>query len=158
MGNWKQSDLEDARERIASLSNTQRVSSARLISEHINHITERPKIYSYTIGFKIPSLNEYYSGKHWSVRKKKADSIKSKICGLIKENMPHHINTFDIEITYNNRMDVDNVILSKFFVDSLRKLKIIPQDNTKHYKGLSIRFDDTIRKNTYLIKLNILSY
>ena len=69
---------------------------------------------------KPPSLNQYYAGKHWAIRKKQKDEY-SKFC---KEELEKYdaftCETYEIHIRYHSRHDVDNVILvSKFLSDTL---------------------------------------
>lgn len=103
---------------------------------------------------KPPSLNQYYAGKHWAIRKKQKDEY-SKFC---KEELEKYdaftCDTYELYIRYNSRHDVDNIILvSKFLSDTLVAMGIVKDDGNKYYKRLDIRVDKDLPKDSFKVKL-----
>jgi antitoxin component YwqK of YwqJK toxin-antitoxin module len=112
---------------------------------------------SYTIRYEGAGIsnNEFYAGKHWTVRagiKKKYAKIFS---WLIKGKAKKY-DTIGMVLFYNSRHDTDNVVsLQKLLIDSL-KGKYIKDDSTKYMKFTAQVFDPTLPHNTFefvIIKL-----
>lgn len=102
---------------------------------------------------KPPSLNQYYSGRHWAIRKKQKDEY-SKYC---KEELEKYdafcADTYEISIEYNSRHDVDNVILvSKFLSDTLVAMGFVKDDGNKYYKKLCIKINKELPKDTFYVR------
>jgi len=97
---------------------------------------------------KPPSLNQYYAGKHWAIRKKQKDEY-SKFCKEELEKFDAFTcESYEIHIRYNTRADVDNLVLvSKFTADTLVANEWIADDNPKHYHRLTITYDKSVEKN-----------
>lgn len=99
------------------------------------------------------SLNEWYSGKHWSNRAKQKNKWKLKYLSLFGCETPR-LSQFKIELTYNSRLDNDNCItLIKLFSDFLKERMIVKDDSKKYWRGLSITPDESLPKNTYVLRL-----
>jgi|14BtaG_2_1085337.scaffolds.fasta_scaffold03846_7 hypothetical protein len=108
---------------------------------------------------KPPSLNQYYAGKHWAIRKKHKDDY-SKIC---KEELEKYdaftMDSYEIHITYNSRHDVDNIILvSKFLSDTLVAMGSVKDDGNKYYKRLNIKVDKELPKDCFLVEVRCYGY
>lgn len=103
---------------------------------------------------KPPSLNAYYAGKHWAIRKKHKDEY-SKYCKEELERYDHFtFNYYEISIRYNSRHDVDNIILvSKFLSDTLVAQGMVKDDGNKYYKRLDIKIDKELPKDGFLVKV-----
>jgi Holliday junction resolvase RusA-like endonuclease len=103
---------------------------------------------------KPPSLNAYYAGKHWAIRKKHKDEY-SKCCKEELERYDHFtFNSYEISIRYNSRHDVDNIILvSKFLSDTLVAQGMVKDDGNKYYKRLDIKIDKELPKDSFLVKV-----
>lgn len=103
---------------------------------------------------KPPSLNKIYSGGHWAIRKKYKDEYKKSCQEALSEYDRFTCEEIYIIISYNSRLDIDNgILVSKFLADTLVSEGIIPDDNPKYYKSVSIRYDGTLEKNTYICKV-----
>lgn len=94
-----------------------------------------------TLWTKRFSLNCYYSGVHWAVRKKDADYwhllTLSAIQGLKPTNKPVILTFY-----FNDGLDIGNhAAIAKMIEDGL-KGRIIPDDNRKHVKGHEYYFHD----------------
>ena len=103
---------------------------------------------------KPPSLNKIYAGKHWAVRKKYKDDYKA-IC---TEALAHYdkftCEGFRLDISYRSRLDIDNgILVSKFLADTLVALEVVKDDNPKYYDKVTICYDESLEKDTYLVKL-----
>jgi hypothetical protein len=103
---------------------------------------------------KPPSLNKIYAGKHWAVRKKYKDDYK-KICAeALCEYDSFVAEEFYFDISYNSRLDIDNgILVSKFLADTLVSEGIVQDDSPKYYKKVSIRYDQDLPKNTYIVNI-----
>lgn len=107
---------------------------------------------------KPPSLNKFYGGKHWTYRKRMADTYKQAVRESISETLGENVERnwirFQMHISYNSRYDVDNSVLcSKFVADALVDMGFVKDDNTTYYKKVTIKYDPGLPKETYLVKV-----
>ena len=106
-----------------------------------------------TIADKFPSLNEWYSSNNKFIRIRHKQKYK-KILERYLEHINVKLDFFYIELRYNNRLDCDNNIpIIKILCDELKEKNIIINDNNKYFKGLSMIYDNTLDKNTYVINI-----
>lgn len=108
---------------------------------------------------KPPSLNKIYAGKHWAVRKKYKDDYKQE-CQKELAKLDNFIcSRIHLFITYNSRLDIDNgILVSKFLADTLVSEGIIQDDNPKHYDKVTIKYDENVPKNNYIVKIKCFDY
>lgn len=113
---------------------------------------------SYTIRYEGEGIsnNQFYAGKHWTVRagiKKKYEKI---FLWLIKSSKPKKYDSIGCVVFFNSRHDCDNVTaLMKLVIDTL-KGKYIKDDSTKYLKFTAQVHDPTLPHNTFefvIIKL-----
>lgn len=106
---------------------------------------------------KAISLNQLYAGKHWTYRKKQKDEY-TKLIKAELDNYDHYTaQSMSIDIKYNCRYDVDNsIVCAKFVADALVHYGWIPEDNTKHYQSLRIRYDESIEKNICKVRIALM--
>ncbi len=103
---------------------------------------------------KPPSLNQYYAGKHWAIRKKQKDEYSAYCKAELEKFDSFTCDSYEIHIRYNSRHDVDNVILvSKFLSDTLVSQGIVKDDGNKYYKRLNIVIDKELPKDSFLVKV-----
>jgi len=103
---------------------------------------------------KPPSLNMIYAGKHWTYRKKKKDEYKEICIGELSKIDAFTCEAFRMVISYNSRLDIDNgILVSKFLADTLVSQGIVPDDSPKYYDQVTIKYDKSLEKNSYLVKL-----
>lgn len=108
---------------------------------------------SLTINALFPSLNAWYSMNDKFVRIKHKKKYGEFLYTQMKD-IDIKIDTFFIELRYNNRCDCDNNIpIIKILCDVMKDKQIIMNDNKKYFKGLLMRYDDTIKKNSYVINI-----
>jgi hypothetical protein len=104
---------------------------------------------------KPPSLNKIYAGKHWAVRKKYKDDYKKHCLEALQKYDKFTCEGIEFHISYNSRLDIDNgILVSKFLADTLVSEGIIPDDNPKYYKKVTLVFDENLEKNTYICKVH----
>ena len=103
---------------------------------------------------KPPSLNKIYAGKHWAVRKKYKDDYKAICIEALKQYDPFTTETFRMGIRYHSRLDIDNgILVSKFLADTLVAEGIVQDDSPKYYDQVTISYDKSLPKDTYLVTL-----
>jgi hypothetical protein len=108
---------------------------------------------------KPPSLNKIYAGKHWAVRKKYKDDYKKECKKELAKLDSFRCDSFRLLITYNSRMDIDNgILVSKFLADTLVSEGIVADDSPKYYDKVTIIYDSTVPKNTYIVKIKCYGY
>lgn len=117
----------------------------------------KQKSISFSLEYKFPTLNDWYSGNHWKIRsviKKKSHSYISSLLNDIPEKP--EIITFTISLRYNlPRRDADNMLpVVKLFVDCLKNNNWILEDSPKYFKSFEIIFDEKLNKNSQIITIN----
>ena len=56
-------------------------------------------------------------------------------------------------------MDIDNgILVSKFLADTLVSEGIVVDDSPKYYDKVTIIYDSTVPKNTYIVKIKCYGY
>jgi hypothetical protein len=108
---------------------------------------------SITFKGSIPSLNSYAGGKNFYAKAKVIKDIKSDLRLLCIKAGFYKVDKFCIDVEFNSRHDVDNVVtIEKIFVDSL-KGRYIEDDNKKYFRGLSIRPNEELPMNTFILSV-----
>jgi len=103
---------------------------------------------------KPPSLNKIYAGKHWAVRKKYKDDYKAICIEALGDYERFYCEGFRMDISYRSRLDIDNgILVSKFLADTLVAVEAVKDDSPKYYDKVTIRFDESLPKDTYRVKL-----
>lgn len=99
---------------------------------------------------KIPSLNKFYAGPHWTFRSKE----KTKWRAIIMDQLDYDFIFESCIITakVNYRYDLDNCIMAiKFTQDALVEAGMIHDDNKKFIKAVRIEPASDLPKDTSLI-------
>jgi len=103
---------------------------------------------------KPPSLNAYYAGRHFMVRKKHKEVYWKHIAAALTPFGKFRLERFSIAVRYNCRYDVDNAICcSKFLADYLRNYGHVPDDTPKYYLAQETRFDPSLPKEQFLVSI-----
>lgn len=96
-------------------------------------------------------LNAYYTGKHWSVRKKDAEYWHYLVRCELRNQMPKRMvplrSPMVITFYWNDNLDLSNhAVMAKMIEDALKGV-IIEDDSRKHVKGIEHYFhgEDFIR-------------
>lgn len=101
---------------------------------------------------RFPSLNEWYSGKHWTARKKQKEAGRAVISRHLLQHIQKRVKTFTIKVKHNVKYDCDNCIpVVKITADTLVYLGIAIDDTNKFFKGFSIEYDAEVQKGYYYI-------
>lgn len=110
-----------------------------------------PLILIYTGKKRIATSNELHSRWRWYntgqyYRREFIDAL---------QNYPRvDFKAFGLEVRYNTNHDPDNLsAVAKFFIDTLRELKYMKNDNREYYKYLNISYDSTLPKVTIEFKV-----
>ena len=108
---------------------------------------------------KPPSLNKWYSGKHWSVRKKQKEIYTGYIQGQLEAIDAFSMDRFAIDVQYNCRYDVDNAITCvKFLADYLRGNGYVGDDTTKFFFSQSTKFNPELNKDEFRATIKCYGY
>jgi len=108
---------------------------------------------------KPPSLNKWYSGKHWSVRKKQKESYSGHIKDQLERIDSFTMDRFAIDVQYNCRYDVDNAITCiKFLADYLRGDGYVVDDTPKYFFSQSTTFNQELNKDEFKATIRCYGY
>jgi len=100
---------------------------------------------------KPPSLNQFYAGKHFSIRTKHKEKYWKEIAAALEVHDKWSMEAFSIDVRYNCRYDVDNAICcAKFLADYLRNNGYVEDDTPKYFTSQSTTFDDSVSKDKFL--------
>lgn len=108
---------------------------------------------------KPPSLNQFYAGRHFSVRQKYKKQYFEELDKAFEAYDEFTAETFSIHVFHNSRYDTDNCILAiKFTADYLRHRNWVEDDNKKYFKKLSIEVQEDLPKDIFKVKLKLYGY
>ena len=100
------------------------------------------------------STNVAYSGG-WRNRYEKTSERKATFNSLLSSKTEHMFDAFEIHVSYNGRFDIDNTVATiKIFVDSMRDMGIIKEDNSRNFKKLTIKYNPTQTNPSYVFTVN----
>lgn len=109
--------------------------------------------YEITIG-KVPSLNQFYAGGHWMIRKKAKDKFAAEVSEQLDTYDKVVLKTLNVRCASNYRYDLDNSILAvKFALDAFRRWGGIEDDSTKFLDKITMVHDPDVEKSTAKITL-----
>jgi restriction endonuclease Mrr len=98
---------------------------------------------------KVPSLNQFYSSKHWIVRKKAKDKFVAEVLEQLAGYEPFKFSSLVVNLEHNYGYDNDNCIMAiKFALDGLRKHGGVQDDTARFVTKVSIFRNSEIEKNT----------
>lgn len=108
---------------------------------------------------KPPSLNKFYSGRHYAVRVKYKNEYWESIAKAIKDHDKFWIDSMEIHVRYNCRFDVDNAICCcKFLADYLRNHGYIHDDSPKFFTKQSTQYDPEVEKDKFVATIKGYGY
>ncbi len=108
---------------------------------------------------KPPSLNKWYSGKHWAIRKKQKESYSESIKEQLDSIDKFTMDRFKVDVQYNCRYDVDNAITCvKFLADYLRSDGYVIDDTPKYFFSQSTKFNPELKKNEFKATIKCYGY
>lgn len=98
-------------------------------------------------------LNDYKS-LHWRKLKAKYDPIKAELTNEIQHISPPALAWFEVRVFHRTKLDMDNLVgMVKPFVDSLRALKVVPEDDKKHWDYLSVQHAPQLKNGTIVFEV-----
>ena len=98
---------------------------------------------------KVPSLNSFYAGSHWTKRKKAKDAALKEVKEQLGFNQGPAYNSFRVTANVRYRYDLDNSIIAvKFTSDALKALGWIKDDSPKYFRHLLLVWKETLPANT----------
>ena len=101
-----------------------------------------------TLG-KVPSLNQFYSSKHWIVRKKAKDKFVAEVLDQLAGYDKFKFSSLVVNLEHNYGYDNDNCIMAiKFALDGLRKHGGVQDDTARFVTKVSIFRNSEVEKNT----------
>ena len=108
---------------------------------------------------KPPSLNKFYSGRHFAIRQKYKKEYWEAIAEVMEGLDKFHIDKMELHVRYNCRFDVDNAICcSKFLADYLRNHSYIMDDSPKFFTKQSTQYDPTVEKDKFVATIKGYGY
>ena len=108
-----------------------------------------------TLG-KVPSLNSFYSGSHWTKRKRAKDAALQEIKEQLGFNTAPAYRSFSISAYVRYRYDLDNSIIAvKFTSDALKTLGWIKDDSPKYFRHLVLVWKEEIPKDAAKIQITL---
>ena len=110
--------------------------------------TRKNKEIVLTLG-KVPSLNSFYAGSHWTKRKKAKDAALKEVKEQLGFNQDAPYNSFRVTANVRYRYDLDNSIIAvKFTSDALKALGWIKDDSPKYFRRLLLVWKESLPANT----------
>lgn len=98
---------------------------------------------------KIPSLNEFYSSKHWTIRKKYKDKIALEVLSQLSQYEPVTYPKIQVELRCNVRLDLDNSIMAvKLSLDAFKHWGGVKDDSPKYVTKISMLVDKELEYGT----------
>ena len=108
-----------------------------------------------TLG-KVPSLNSFYAGSHWTKRKKAKDAALKEVKEQLGFNQDAPYNSFRVTANVRYRYDLDNSIIAvKFTSDALKALGWIKDDSPKYFRRLLMVWTEQIPKDKAQITIEL---
>ena len=99
------------------------------------------------------STNVAYSGG-WKVRWQRTTALKATFKSLLLPHKHHNFHTFKIFLRYNGKFDIDNTSATiKIFVDAMKEMGMIKEDDTKNFQKLTILYDPTIDNPSFIFEV-----
>jgi len=100
-----------------------------------------------TLG-KVPSLNSFYAGSHWTKRKKAKDAALQEIKEQLGYNTLPPYRSFRIVAYVRYRYDLDNSIIAvKFTSDALKTLGWVIDDSPKYFRSCLLVWKEQIQRD-----------
>ena len=100
-----------------------------------------------TLG-KVPSLNSFYAGSHWTKRKKAKDATFEEIKQQLGFNKAAAYNSFRVIANVRYRYDLDNSIIAvKFTSDALKTLGWVIDDSPKYFRSCLLVWTEQIPRD-----------
>lgn len=104
----------------------------------------------------MPSLNMYYSGRHWTHRKKSKDDARERIKKQLGRCEGGPYNGCEIVLISGYRYDLDNCIIGvKHFNDVIKELGYIKDDTPKIVRKVTLVYGAEVAKASAIIRAQL---
>lgn len=98
---------------------------------------------------KVPSLNAFYAGKHFTYRSAAKKKFKAEVLEQLNQYDQIQFKSMQVRAEVNYRYDIDNCIMAiKFAVDAFKDWGGIQDDTKKFFPKLTIVYNPAIELNT----------
>ena len=103
---------------------------------------------------KVPSLNQFYSGMHWSKRDKITNLLKLDILSQLSNYPKVKYEKISVTLRCNYRYDIDNSIMAvKFALDVFRRWGGVKDDSPKYLEQVTLIVDKSLPRDTALVEI-----
>ena len=104
--------------------------------------------YKVTVG-KVPSLNAFYSSKHWTVRAKAKEKHCGEVLLQLQQMDKYELEHVSINCRVNYRYDLDNSVMAiKFALDAFKQWGGVKDDSPKYVDRIKMTYDPSLPKDT----------
>lgn len=120
-----------------------------------NLLEDREKYVKLRIDYRGEALglNEYKSMNREELSAK-YNKVKDELFGAIYRMNPPRMQWFEVRVYHNRKFDVDNLAgIVKPFVDALRELKIVPEDDKRYWDFMSIQYANQVEKGSIVFEI-----
>ena len=108
---------------------------------------------------KPPSLNAFYAGRHWTIRKKHKEQYNKHIGTEFDKYDLFTAEQFQVDVEYNARYDVDNAIMCcKFVSDYIKDNGYAVDDTPRYFVKQSTKYNNNLNKNEFLCHIKLYGY
>ena len=98
---------------------------------------------------KVPSLNSFYAGKHFTYRSAAKKKFKAEILEQLEQYDPVQFESVQVRAEVNYRYDIDNCIMAvKFAMDAFKDWGGVIDDTKKYFPKMVIIYNPDIELNT----------
>lgn len=103
---------------------------------------------------KVPSLNQFYSGMHWSKRDKITNLLKLTILSQLSNYPKVQYEKISVTLRCNYRYDIDNSIMAvKFVLDCFRRWGGVKDDSPKYLEQVTLIVDKSLPRDTAIVEI-----
>ncbi len=106
------------------------------------------KSYHVVVG-KVPSLNAFYSSKHWTVRAKAKEKHCGEVLNQLNQFDKYELDHVSIKCRVHYRYDLDNSVMAiKFALDAFKQWGGVKDDSPKYVDRIKMIYDPSLAKDT----------
>jgi hypothetical protein len=108
----------------------------------------RQLTYKVVVG-KVPSLNAFYSSKHWTVRAKAKEKHCGEVLLQLQQFDKYELSHVEIKCRVHYRYDLDNSVMAiKFALDAFKQWGGVKDDSPKYVDRIKMVYDPSLPKDT----------
>ena len=108
---------------------------------------------------KPPSLNSWYSSKHWSSRVKQKSKFFAGLQESFKDVPEFSMERFSISVSYRARYDCDNAVTAcKLLSDYLVSRGFVDNDSPTYFRKQSTEYNPELNNNEFRATITCYGY